>query len=104
MGEVVDLCPQRVTTDDYLGGCPHCGQNNGFLNVGRDHWVFCDQHQTKWRYGSNIFSGWRREDEETWQRNRFKLSGYMTVDPIPPEPTEQERRRALEPLGDDIPW
>ena len=129
MGEVVDLYPQRVTTDDYLGACPYCGQNSGLLNVGRDHWVICDRHKTKWLYGSNLFSIWRYEDEEIWQRNRFKLSEYMTVEPIFPKPTEAERReaeedidawrridngygvacepdgiRALEPGEDDLPW
>ncbi len=92
MGEVVKLESRRVTTDEYFGGCPHCGQTNGFLNLGRDHWFICDRHKTKWWSGSNIFSCWREEDEETWQRNRFKLSEYMTVEPIHPEPTEEERR------------
>ncbi len=89
MGDVVNF--KSVTTDEYFGGCPHCGQNNGFINVGRDHWFLCDRHKTKWWYGSNIFSCWRQEDEETWQRNRFKLAEYITVEPIFPEPTEEER-------------
>lgn len=129
MGEIVEFKPRQIIIDDGLGGCPHCGQNDGFLNVERDHWVICHQHQAKWLCGSNLFSGWRREDEGIWQRNRFKLFEYMTVEPIFPKPTEAERcqaeedtdlwrridkghgvacgpdgPRALESGEDDIPW
>jgi hypothetical protein len=44
--------------DDYFGGCPDCGYpgtNDGFLNIGRDHWYVCHLHRTKWRVGSNLF-------------------------------------------------
>ena len=72
-----------ITTFTF-GGCPHCGQNDGYLNDERDHWFFCDRHKTKWHAGSNLFSGWRDENEGTWLRNRFRLSGYMTVEPVMP--------------------
>ncbi len=62
-----------------FGGCPYCGQNDGYLNDGRDHWFFCNQHKTKWLVGSNLFSSWREEDDEVWRLNRFKLAEYMTV-------------------------
>ena len=71
-----------VTTYPF-GGCPHCGQNDGYLNDGRDHWFRCDRHKVKWWVGSNLFSSWRDEDEETWRLNRFRLAEYMTVSPIP---------------------
>ena len=92
MGNLLPFKP-RPTTDEYFGGCPHCGQNDGYMNVERDHWLICHRHKTKWLAGSNLFSGWRHEDEETWKRNRFKLSGYMVVKPIRP------RRSA--PCGQD---
>ncbi len=63
-----------VTTTHPFGGCPGCGNTDGYLNVGPDHWFFCHRHKTKWRAGSNLFSGWRDENEETWLRNRFLLS------------------------------
>ena len=83
MGSILKFTP-RPTTDKYFGGCPHCGQNDGFVNVESEQWFSCARHKTKWRVGSNLFSGWRDEDEATWQRNRFKLAEYMTVEPVYP--------------------
>ena len=73
-----------VTTEYYFGGCPHCGNQDGFLNDGPDHWIVCDRHKVKWYVGSNLFSGWQEEGEETRQRNRFKLAEYMEVRAIRP--------------------
>ena len=78
VGDVVQF-QRPVTTDSYYGGCPHCGQNDGYLNDGRDHWFFCDHHKAKWLVGSNLFSSWREEDDEVWRRNRFRLAEYITV-------------------------
>ena len=84
MGNVVTFKP-RLTTDEYFGGCPHCRQNDGYMNIEREHWFFCDRHKTKWLVGANLFSGWLTEDEETWKRNGYKLAEYMSVTPIPME-------------------
>ena len=86
MGEVVQFeCKKPRHAYSGFGGCPHCGQDDGYLNVGREHWFFCREHKTKWRVGTNLFSSWREEDEGAWQRNRFTLAEYMTVDPVRPE-------------------
>ena len=97
MNNVVKLQP-KVTTDEYFGGCPHCGETAGYINIGRDHWFVCDRHKTKWWIGSNLFSSWRDEDEEVWRRNDYQLQNYMTVEPIHPQPTAKdiERRRAMD--------
>ncbi len=68
-----------VVTTHPFGGCPGCGNHDGYLNVGPDHWFVCHRHKTRWRAGSNLFSGWRDENEETWLRNRFQLAQYMRV-------------------------
>jgi len=81
MGNVVTFEP-KPTTDEYFGGCPHCGRSDGYVNVGREHWFSCGRHKTKWRAGENLFSGWRDENEQLWQHNRFMLAEYMTVEPI----------------------
>ncbi len=73
---------KAIITVHHFSGCPHCGQNDSYLNNGRDHWFFCDRHKTKWLVGSNLFSSWREEDDEVWRLNRFKLAEYMTVNPI----------------------
>lgn len=67
----------------YFGGCPYCGDNAGYMNVGSNHWCVCDTHKTKWQIGSNLFSGWKNETEEEWKRNAYKLQNYMTVEPLP---------------------
>ncbi len=76
--------PMEVATDQYFGGCPHCGGSDGFLNDGSQHWFFCDRHKTKWCAGSNIFEGWREEAEELRRRNRFRLAEFMKVQPVVP--------------------
>ena len=76
--------PKATTTDQYFGGCPHCGGSDGYLNIGAEHWFRCDTHRTKWRVGTNLFSGWREEDEDIWLRNRYRLSEFMQVEPVLP--------------------
>ena len=64
-----------------FGGCPECGQNDGYLNVGKTHWFVCHQHKTKWDIGFGLFSSWQEETEETWQKNAQHLEGYHLVKP-----------------------
>ncbi len=73
-----------VVTTHPFGGCPGCGNTDGYLNDGPDHWFVCHRHKTKWRAGSNLFSGWRDENEGTWFRNKCRLCRYMTVKPVMP--------------------
>jgi hypothetical protein len=69
---------------DYWGGCPLCGSNDGYLNVGAAHWFHCQEHATKWCVGENLFSGWRSESEEDWHENAKVLSNYAEVEPLMP--------------------
>ena len=86
----------KITTDEYFGGCPECGNSDGHLNVGRNHWAVCDEHRTTWPIGANLFSSWHDETETDWQRNEAKLKTYRVVNPIFPEPTETEKREQAE--------
>lgn len=54
MGKVVKFpsALANVTTDHYLGGCPHCGGNDGHMTVEGDHWCVCNRHKTKWQISS----------------------------------------------------
>ena len=56
----------------------------GLFEVGRDHWYLCHEHRSKWSPGSNLFSGWRHEDEGDWLVNRAMLAGYSEVEPYMP--------------------
>ena len=64
----------------YFGVCPECGRPGLCRNVGRAHWLACDEHRIAWCIGSNLFSGWREEDEGVWAKNADLLRGYRTVD------------------------
>jgi excinuclease UvrABC ATPase subunit len=65
--------------NNHFGRCPVCGGSGLCLNVGRDHWFVCSTHRVRWHVGSNLFSAWRHEDEETWRRNEAELLGYRDV-------------------------
>jgi hypothetical protein len=73
---------QRQSEDDEggFGRCPICGGNDGYLNVGRDHWFKCDRHRMRWCAGSNLLSSWRYETPKDWERNRALLENYENVE------------------------
>lgn len=79
------MTTDEITTDEYFGGCPVCGEYTDCLNVNRDHWMVCEKHRTRWCIGSNLFSSWRHENEDIWKRNRETLDGYTNVDPVTPD-------------------
>src|SRR5687768_14149485 len=67
---------------DYFGGCPECWRNDGYLNIGREHWFVCSEHQVKWIAGENLFSTWRFESDLDWQRNATRIAHYRNVEPV----------------------
>jgi hypothetical protein len=79
--------------DDYFGLCPVCLRTDGYINIGREHWFFCKEHKAKWSGGSNLFSAWRDETEDS-QRKIFDDLGfgeYQTVEPVNHRrPSEEE--------------
>ena len=79
--------------DNCFGGCPICHKSDGFLSVGPGHWNVCHRHRVKWHVGSRLFSGWREQDEQHRQANRYKLAGYRDVEPWFPDDV-QERLEA----------
>lgn len=76
----------KVATDVYFGGCPECKKHDGYVNVSRSHWFVCDEHQTKWLAGSNLFSSWHDEGEVQWKRNSNLLAHYTEVEPVFADP------------------
>ena len=67
---------------DYFGGCPRCGRNDGYRNIGSNHWFICHRHLTKWWVGSNLFSCWKEETQAEWFRNGCLLTRYRIVEPV----------------------
>ena len=85
----------KTQTQHYFGGCPECGDQDGYTNVGRSHWVFCIAHRTKWCIGENLFSSWsdETEAEQRLAYDAIGLEGFAEVAPMPWRPTMRERLR-----------
>jgi hypothetical protein len=81
------------TSKDYFGTCPHCHDCGGYINVGRSHWFFCDEHKVRWLIGSNLFSCWRYQTEEEQRAiyDAMRFGGYQNVEPYFPPLTDAER-------------
>ena len=92
---------------DHFGGCPKCALNDGYLNIGRGHWFICHKHKNKWFVGSNLFSSWRHEPEEEWERNAQLIERYREVEPLSSyfEPYGEPLEIELPPefFDDDLP-
>jgi hypothetical protein len=77
MGNIIEL-----PAPNHFGDCPKCRQNDGHLNIGRDHWFYCRQHRVKWRAGSELFPDWLQESEQIWEQNQALLDFFMEVEPF----------------------
>jgi hypothetical protein len=73
---------EKPTSSSYYGGCPYCGDDDGYLNIGIDHWFICDLDMTKWYMGSNVFSIDEDETEQVWEENAARLARYRKVAPV----------------------
>ena len=67
--------------DCYFGTCPVCHNTDGCLNIERDHWFVCHEHRVRWFIGANLFSSWKYESEEIWQKNAKLIEDYADVKP-----------------------
>src|SRR5262249_48756857 len=70
---------RRPGIDDHFGLCPKCLADPVMLNIERNHFAICKEHKVYWPVGSNLFSAWRHETEEDWQRNANLLETYTEV-------------------------
>jgi hypothetical protein len=71
----------EVVCDDehYFGHCPVPGHENHCLNIGRSHWMVCDQCKIKWLIGENLFRSWREEGQDIWKANAERITDYKEV-------------------------
>lgn len=72
----------RSESVDTFGSCPECFGNDGFLNLGRNHWFVCRIHRTRWCIGSNWFGWWREETAAEWKANWEEIRDFREVEPI----------------------
>jgi hypothetical protein len=94
---------RELPVDNYFGGCPQCGRDDGCANVGRSHWFYCKEHKVKWCIGSNLFSTWRDETEEEQRRiyNEIGLGDFTEVEPLPCNNPKYKFDAPEVPLSDD---
>lgn len=83
----------KTQSEHYFGGCPECGDTDGYTNVGRGHWFYCNSHRAKWCIGSNLFSSWKDETEAEQRRHFYEIGmdTFERVEPMPWRPTIRER-------------
>jgi hypothetical protein len=79
----------KEQADGYFGLCPHCQNNDGYVNVGRGHWFVCDEHKVMWFAGANLFSSCLDETEEE-QRRAWAARGLDEYSHIKPYYPPQE--------------
>jgi hypothetical protein len=72
-----------MAIDGYFGLCPICKKTDGYLNIGRSHWFFCEKHRSRWCIGSNLFSSWRDETKSE-QLRHCKEIGFDTFRDVKP--------------------
>jgi hypothetical protein len=76
--------PVSTEKCDYFGLCPYCHDYDYYTNIGKAHWFVCKEHKVKWLAGCNLFSSWRDETEEDWEKNYEEIKAYEEVEPILP--------------------
>jgi hypothetical protein len=72
----------------YFGDCPICHKNDGYVNVGNDHWFICVTHKKKWGIGANLFSSAMDETPERQLQEQESLGfdSFEIVEPFYPPP------------------
>jgi len=68
--------------DDYFGGCPLCGESDGYLNMWREHWFYYRNHHVRWTAGENLFSSWRYEEPDDWNQTLQDIGHFIEVVPM----------------------
>jgi len=84
-----------VEQDYFWGVCPHCHRNDGYLNIGTDHWFICHTHRVKWVRGANLFSSWRYETETDWEHNQTRIAEYREIEPLWAPPSRETEHSSL---------
>lgn len=75
------FCVGNFVFGDWAGEveCRH-GHPVRLFNIGRGHWVACDECRTCLFLGSNLWSFWRAENEAVWRKNLESVRGYTCLD------------------------
>jgi hypothetical protein len=68
--------------DHHFGCCPECGNDDGYLNIGREQWFLCHRCETCWCVGENLFDSWRWDTDGMRERSREIVTSYREVVPV----------------------
>jgi hypothetical protein len=55
------------------------GHATRLFNIGRGHYMACDECKSYIFVGSNLMSCWRRENRDIWQENYNSVKGYKFI-------------------------
>jgi hypothetical protein len=80
---------QDVQYSKLCGVCPLCDKTDGFVNLGKEHWFICRDHETKWFVGINLFEGWQNQTVAEAQSIERMLDGYKEITPLKHRVDEQ---------------
>lgn len=56
------------------------GHETRLFNIGRGHYVACDNCRTYIFVGANLMSCWRQESKDIWQANYDSMKGYKFIE------------------------
>ena len=76
------MASKLKNTEYYFGACPKCGGVDGMLNVGRNHWFYCEKHGLCWSGGYGLFTIPDDETEANWRSNAERLSSMAVCEPL----------------------
>ena len=79
----------EIQSDTHFGSCPLCGNNDGYVNLGKEHWFICREHKKKWYAGSNLFEEWKDQTVSHTLKVQALLESYTDASPH----IEQELKR-----------
>lgn len=79
-----DFGTKQVQTDEYFGGCPHCGKTDGYADMDQEHWFVCDAHRVRWFAGTNLFSVAQDPKSQETIAAGWKVMAYAVIEPVYP--------------------
>ncbi len=77
-----DFAAKQVQTNEYFGGCPRCGEADGYVNLGLEQWFFCGAHSVRWFVGTGLFSTCEEARSQAELAKEYKVRSYAVVEPV----------------------
>ena len=78
--EGTKYCTGTIIGDFFADVICRHGHKIRLFNIGRGHYVACDECKTYIYVGSNLISCWRQENKDIWQANYDNVKDYEFVE------------------------